>query len=299
MIFDDFDDLSTTDFKMPSGNHKHNQQALSNNSCMAKSTKKAGDYNTYYEVYQLQINRAWIDITPSIKIKDNEPNTEEVSPMCKPKKNPKQRFFLLLEGCQDDIDDECSSITHTHEKPVNSIDNPLTFYIRDIKIESHHTNDETSVFETHLEKPIELKNITHRTVSNQVSINPQSISTKWSHLIDVNQIRHCSLNLTKNNLTKKTLRKCFSFTNIDLMQQQEQENARIDSFVSLDEVINRPRDPVCENMNCHLCNKEFILNDVVAKLCTCGHSFHKRCIDGFIDEVMGRVLRCPVCESCI
>ena len=81
--------------------------------------------------------------------------------------------------------------------------------------------------------------------------------------------------------------------------KSEHEHVHLESFVSCDQLIKKTNSFKVEHEVCCLCSSDYKLKDYIAKLRTCDHVFHKKCIDEWICTLTGEELRCPSCNICM
>lgn len=292
MIFDDFDNISGNQITVaPNSQHELEPvTSLDNFIAQREERVKKSDYLHFYDLYQIHINKTYITGQNAHKVSKTMLGKRQFFANSLKKKKKRSANYLLL-------------LTDKKERSIEGNESGLEeddLSIQEIKGSISRTSSDSSVLERNINDPISIKSEGEPTVENEASIQQKTQVCDDPHLIGINKAGFRSLNWSMKALNFKALwKKAKSANQIYGMCLEEDERIQLESFVSLDEIVKKPKPLRAEDELCSICTKNYVLKDFIAKLCSCNHVFHKKCIDSWIKQSNPEDLRCPLCRSSI
>ena len=285
MIFDDYDNLSENqDTLTPTSKSlKEGVTSLENFHADREEKLKQEDHLHFYDVYQIHINKAYLTTqSPKKRSKMFLGKRPSISNLAKKKKKCKENFLLLL--------------TDQKKRSLDDIESGIeedNLSIEELKVSHTHNSGRCELFDS-----ASVKSDGQLTIENEVSIDHKTRADETMYLIDNNKAGFRSLNrLTNIRDFKSQLKKTRSADDMYKTPVKDKDKVQLESFVSLDEIVNNPTPIKAEDEVCSICTKEYVLKDFIARLKTCNHIFHKNCIDDYIKETEFGYLNCPVCQK--
>lgn len=288
MIFDDYDNFSENQITLtPNSQFKQNcVTSLDNLIVDGGGICNKNDCNVYYDIYQIHVNKSCFQgLIDLKKQKDLLAKRESIIPVPNKKRRSNNNFFLILTDRKKSLEGSESGIE------LEGIS------IEEIKGSENISSERSSVFEKNLNDWSSNKSKLEPSIINQASINNKTFVEEKQPLIDNLRMGFYSLNLKSNRVVNQlVLKKTKSADHIAGLDMNMQINVHLESFVSLDEIVRKPKSMRAEDEICSICSHNYILKDYIARLCTCNHIFHKKCIDEWIKNSDPGNLRCPLCE---
>lgn len=278
MIFDDMD----SDIDIPAQPRFLNQETnirTSLDDFLSNQDQNETSSVQHYEVFQIQINKSFLADFKTNK----KPKAITVE-----HKIQRSEMALIIKETKEDLskynyrknDSIKSGVCSVSEENVLSSSDDSSMEECDVEEATlPDNNNQVSLRDKpSIEEMLQIKEEEEVSVQNAIEVKSLQLPAKRKQVnLFIRKIR------TVND---------FSTTNIDV-----NDNFKLESFVSLNEINFRKRHIKAENEICAICQSTYKLKDFIARLCSCSHVFHKKCIDEWINKSDRASLRCPVCDS--
>lgn len=289
MIFDDYDNFSGNQVTL-TPNSKMDREAVTSldNFIVNKEQKiKKSSFLHFYDLYQIHINKNAFTDRDALKRSRKLPNLQGsiFDSAHRKKKTRNVNLLILTAGKGKSLSDE--SIENFNEDfSVQEVRGSIGYSTRKIfdkneRVDAHSRHSRDSL----------------QSIENEVSIQDNSPKRgPRSASKDKNQAFR-SYNMLKRFSDKLQKRRSKSSDNINDTEIDDQESVHLESFVSLDGLARKQKSIRAEEEICHICMKEYVLKDYIAKMVVCNHIFHKDCIDEHIKQVEYEDIACPLCHN--
>lgn len=290
MIFDDYDDLSGNQITLTPNSKKEREPITSLDNFMANKEEclKNDNYSNFYDLYQLHINKTFLKNSNARNCRKSV--VKRQSTVSKITKKKKGGNFLLL-------------LTDKKEKPNKMTESGVDYdevSIKEIKGSISVSSEDSSLLECDFNDSASIKSKKTCSIENEASIDKKTQAENTMRPFLHKKTGMFSLNLLTNKQSSNLLfRRTKSADQINNSHMSNEEYVKIESFVSLDEIVRKSKHIKAEDEICSICTKGYNLNDFIARLCVCNHIFHKQCIDLWIKQSDIDDLRCPLCKKAI
>jgi hypothetical protein len=321
MIFDDLenDELAAPPYQQTKGSAKSSEFETSlDNLLNKKDDAPMAEQTTasLYEVFQIQLNERFCQLPSPDKYDKDE---QSIQP---PRRADKENFELRLKEASEHIEESCkhslglslacdeleratnlealnkesiSSCSHSlneSQEPSLAVSKSKAKVVEEASIQENQSVDtfirphrKNSNYVQQKSRHKILKKKTKRFAEETYKID-QPYSTEefaqpnWFISDSVTQLL--------------SLR---SLANLNL--HPEKENGP-QSLVSLDQLSDNPQSkmPLGKEF-CRICNKQYMLRDLVARVMSCEHHFHKKCLEEYLqaNERTADRIPCPECDK--
>ena len=292
MIFDDYDNVSSNQITVtPNSQHEPDLgTSLDNFMAERKDRIKKSDYVHCYDLYQIHINTTFIAGPSALKRSTNMLGKRQsiAASTVKKKKRGGNYLLLLTDRKQKNANENESGI----EESALSVQNGRSANF------SNHSN-ENSVARPDDDGALSADSGDGLTLENEASIHQRTRADDAAQLIGSNKVGFRSLNWSMKAIGRNRALERSKSTGQKSRDSRLDEEVQLESFVSLDEIVNKPKSIKAEEETCAICDREYVLKDFIARLCSCSHIFHKFCIDDHIKRSDPDNLLCPQCRASI
>lgn len=290
MIFDDYDNISENQVTVtPNSQHEHEQiTSLDNFMADREERVKKCDFIHFYDLYQIHINKTFTAGPNAQKRSKNilSKRPSLITSAIKKKKRTFNYLLLLTDKKERDAEENESGIEEDSVSIQNCQYDKCSINSFDDSVTEKNANDEHSRTEG------------EPTLENEASIHEKTHGCKNKKLNEFNKGGFQSLNWSMKAISHNlALKRSKSTDQIHKKCCKEDDIVQLESFVSLDQIVNKPKPMRAEDQNCAICEHEFVLKDFIARLRTCNHIFHKNCIDNHIKMSSPDNLLCPECRA--
>lgn len=273
MIFDDYDNLS--DLVAPNRDDAAPNANMRTSLDDFLSERNGVSGNRYYEAYQIDVNKNFLTVDKHSKLAKSQVKKSKIAvnnlitPVKKTERINERSTGLKCKTL--------SSESISHE----SCNEALSLSIEELSL--NHS--------VHFQDNIDNKVCSVPSIDDTLQNNKKSHSNEHENIEIRSQYLPASF-----RVNKLSLRRTKSQNNVST-DNQSIKNVKLNSMVCLDNLIKEEKQIKVEAELCSICLDSYNLKEMIAKLKSCGHIFHKVCIDEWIDKPGYLALKCPFCKT--
>jgi len=321
MIFDDLenDEFATPHFQPTRGSAKSSEFETSLDNLLNKKDEAPMAEQTtasLYEVFQIQLNERFCQLPSPCKYDKDDKSIKL------PKRVEKECFELKLKEPSEHIDESCKhslglslacdefemaknlevlnkeNLSSCSNSLSNSQEQSLTLSKSKVKVVEAASIQENQSANT-LIRP-QRKNSNYVQPKSRHKILKKKTKRFAEEIYKIEQPYSTDEFFQPSWLISDSITQLFSLRSLANLNLHPEKESGPQSLVSLDQLTDNVQPKMTMGKEfCRICNKQYMLRDLIARIFSCEHHFHKQCLEEYLhkQEHAGDKITCPDCHT--